>query len=456
MASGGKAPKEQTITQTSIPSWAQPYATQMLGQAQALTDINQNPYQAYNGQRVAGFSGLQNQAFNGLQSMAPSADTANAAGMSQLAGLAALNYGGGNYYNSPTYSGGYQSAQAPSLNNYQMSGPGDVQSSSGALNTYQMSGPGNVRTRDFNQMAADQYMSPYMRNVLDSQKKNAVMDYARALPQLGAAATQVGGLGGTRSALMQSEANRNLQSQLQDIESTGMQSAYNNAQQQFNTDQARRLQAAQGNQQTGYNVGAQNLAAALGVQQLGAGQDLQAQMANQQARYNTNAQNLAAMLGVQQLGAGQDMQAQLANQQAGLTSNQQQNQFGLQNANQAAQYGLQSDQLGLQGILGSLQGFNNAGALGNQAFQQQMGINNAQLAAGQQQQQNQQQNLNALYQQFLDQQNYPYKQLGFMSDLVHGLPSTNTTNAIYGGSGNTLGQAVGLAGGLGSLFAGGG
>jgi hypothetical protein len=28
-----------------------PYATKLLGQAQALTDINQNPYQPYQGQR---------------------------------------------------------------------------------------------------------------------------------------------------------------------------------------------------------------------------------------------------------------------------------------------------------------------------------------------------------------------------------------------------------------------
>ena len=55
------APSNQVITNTSIPAYAQPYVENMLGQTAALTDINQNPYQTYGGQRLASFTPLQNQ-----------------------------------------------------------------------------------------------------------------------------------------------------------------------------------------------------------------------------------------------------------------------------------------------------------------------------------------------------------------------------------------------------------
>ena len=41
-----QAPTQTTNVQTNLPAWAQPYSEQLLGKAQALTDINQNPYQS--------------------------------------------------------------------------------------------------------------------------------------------------------------------------------------------------------------------------------------------------------------------------------------------------------------------------------------------------------------------------------------------------------------------------
>jgi hypothetical protein len=35
------------------------------------------------------------------------------------------------------------------------------------------------------------------------------------------------------------------------------------------------------------------------------------------------------------------------------------------------------------------------------------------------------------YQDFLNQQNYPYKQLGFMSDMLRGLPLSQSSSQIY-------------------------
>lgn len=60
------APADTTQVQTSeLPEWARGYAKDVLAKGQALTDISQNPYQTYGGERVADFSNLQKQAFAG-------------------------------------------------------------------------------------------------------------------------------------------------------------------------------------------------------------------------------------------------------------------------------------------------------------------------------------------------------------------------------------------------------
>jgi hypothetical protein len=106
-------------------------------------------------------------------------------------------------------------------------------------------------TSTFNPQTAQQYMSPYMQQVVDQQKKAATQDYMRGLPQLQAGAFQAGAGRGTRSALMQSEANRNLQNQLGGIQAQGLQNAYQQGQNQFNTEAQRQLL---GSQQL-YNLG---------------------------------------------------------------------------------------------------------------------------------------------------------------------------------------------------------
>ena len=72
------------------------------------------------------------------------------------------------------------------------------------------------------------------------------------------------------------------------------------------------------------------------------------------------------------------------------------------------------------------------GQLGQTQYGQQMGINQLQAQYGGQQQALQQQGLTQAYQDFINQQNYPYKQLGFMSDLIRGLPlGQQSTAAVY-------------------------
>ena len=94
------------------------------------------------------------------------------------------------------------------------------------------------------QMATDpramqSYMSPYMQNVVDTQKQAAIRDYQEnIMPQIQAQATRAGAFGGSRDAVQRAMAQRNLTSQLQGIQATGTQKAFEEAQraQQFGAD----------------------------------------------------------------------------------------------------------------------------------------------------------------------------------------------------------------------------
>ena len=100
-------------------------------------------------------------------------------------------------------------------------------------------------------------------------------------------------------------------------------------------------------------------------------------------------------------------------------------------ANLNAQQGQFGAGLGLQGLQTALTGANALGNLGNTQYQQNMGINQMQNQYGLQQQQQQQNILNNQYQDFLNFQNTPYKQMGFMSDILRGLPLTQQAATMY-------------------------
>jgi len=105
--------------------------------------------------------------------------------------------------------------------------------------------------------------------------------------------------------------------------------------------------------------------------------------------------------------------------------------------------------LGMQGFQTALQGAGQMGALGQQQFGQEMDINRLQQQVGAQQQALRQQGLTQAYQDFLNEQNYPYKQLGFMSDMIRGLPlGQQSTRQLYEPPGSMLGQLGGIGTGL--------
>lgn len=445
------SPVAQTDQQQGIATYAQPYVNTMLGATmQNIFDIDPsgnvtgmkgyNPYSMNAADYVAGFSPLQQQVQNQAAGMQIPSQIQGATDAAQRA----IQQAQGASY-SPVQSA-YDKVNAPNLQQYQM-GPAQ-QVSAPSLQQYQMGPAERVTTDSFRQPgASESFMSPYMQNVVDIQKREAQRASNIAGQQQQAEAVGRGAFGGSRDAIMRAERARNLATQLGDIQATGSQAAFQNAQQQFNAEQNARLQAQLANQQAGISTGLQNLNALLGVQQLGAGQNLQAQLANQQAGLTTGQQNLAAQLGIQQLGSGQNLQAQLANQQAQQQANQlaaQQQQFG-------ANYGLSNlqQQLAGAGLLGNL---------GTSQLAAQQGIMGLQNQLGQQQQQQQQNIINQAIQNYQTAQQYPMQQLGQMKSMLQGLPISTSSSQQYQAAPSMTSQLAGLgiAGlGLGNLMGGG-
>ena len=62
--------------------------------------------------------------------------------------------------------------------------------------------------------------------------------------------------------------------------------------------------------------------------------------------------------------------------------------------------------------------------------------------------------LNLQYQDFVNQQQFPYKQAEFAMGILRGLPATGQTSTMYQQPGSLFGQVVGAAAGVGGLFGG--
>jgi hypothetical protein len=262
----------------------------MLGKSEALTDINQNPYQSYGGQRIAGFNPTQERAFENVQNMQTASQLGQGTALAGAAGLGSLG-AGARYQNMAT---------------------------------------------DPNATAA--YMSPYMQNVVDVQKDQALRDAQIRNIGSNLGSARQGTYGGARQLLGEQERNRNLQQGLANIQATGSQNAF---------------QAAQQAQQFGTTAGLQ--------------------------------------------GYGQ--------------------------AGQAAA---------------------TLGNLGQTQFGQQQAINQAQQQVGAIQQAQAQQGLDLGYQDFLKQRNYPYQQLAFQSDMLRGIPLSQSAQQIYTAPPSTASQLGGL------------
>lgn len=249
---GSSAPSQTTSTQVSdLPDWAKPYAQQTLAGAQSLVfqkDASGNitglqPYQQYQGERTAQFTPLQQQSFQGAGSLTPSAAGDMGAGLAGVASMKALGTG---------------------------------------YNPYQ--------TGQFTGGAAAQYMSPYLEQAMAPQIREATRQADIQRNTDNARAVGMGAFGGSRQAIVDAERERNLGTQIGDIRAQGYQNAFNNAQQQFNTEQQLREQS----RQYGAGLGLQGLQTALqGAGQLG-------QLGAQQFGQQKDVLNLQNQFGTQQ------------------------------------------------------------------------------------------------------------------------------------------------------------
>lgn len=339
-----------------------------------------NPYLGAG--RVAGLTPEQQAVGTALQNMQVPGQYGMATNFANLGGQGLASLAGGTSYNP---------IQNQALNTYQMAPAAMV--SAPQLTQYQMQAP-----EQFNSQAAQQYMSPYAQNVTDVAKRYAIQDAQKAQLANNLAAGKRGSLGSSSNILATAERERALGQQLGDIQTRGLESAYQNAAQMFDRDRAAGMTTQQA-----------NLQALLNTQQLGSGQNIQAQQLNQAALQEANRQNLASAMGTQELGFKYGYEAQRANQQADLQAQQQRM--------QAAQ--------GLGSLASGL------GQLGQSQFTTEMDLQKARAGYGDLLRNYNQSVIDAQYQDAQRQANWQRSNIADMANLLRGVPlSDSMQNSI--------------------------
>lgn len=224
---GSSRPSETKSVTTNIPEYAQPYYEELMKQAGKQTYTTDSAgrvtgvqeFTPYEGTRVAGFTDQQQAVQDqvaGLQT--PSQFATSQAGLQQGTNLGL---------------GAAQTGITSALN----------------YNPNALANLGVTTPQTFGNQQATQYMSPYQQNVTDVQLDEArrqanIRRNEQALGSIGR-----GTFGGGRQALMASEADRNLATQLGQIQATGSQAAFENAQKQFGADRTAQMAAEQQNLQ---------------------------------------------------------------------------------------------------------------------------------------------------------------------------------------------------------------
>lgn len=184
---GAPPPQNQTVTQTNLPEYARPYFENIMERAQAES---YRPYTPYGAERIAGFTPGQVAAQQETFGMQTPGQFGVGTGLTGAGGLGAL--ASGQQYMGMATSPGAQQA----------------------------------------------FMSPYMQNVVDVQRQEAIRSAQMGNLAQNLGAARLGTYGGARQTLAQTERERNLQSQLAQIQAAGTQKAFEAAQQaqQFGAD----------------------------------------------------------------------------------------------------------------------------------------------------------------------------------------------------------------------------
>jgi hypothetical protein len=324
---GSPGPQNNTTVTSNIPEYAQPYVTNMLEATQRqIFKGNKTPEGGFNitgfegytpystdvNNYYAGFSPLQKQAQMDAGAMQQPGQFALGSGLTGAAGLRSLQ-SGNQYAQNVTNKQRVDASGKPMFDQYN-------NPMFDASNTTQS------------------FMSPYQQAVTNAAKSSAMREAQMAQQAQNLGAARTGTYGGARQLLANTERERNLLTNLTNIETQGNQAAYDRAIQ---------------SQQYGAGLGMQGLSQAMGA---------------------------GAQLG--QLGG----------------------------AEQAADI----------------------------ARQNQMG------QMGQQQQALEQNKINQAIQDYATQQQYPQMQLGFMSNMLRGLPMQSQTTQGYQAQPSVLSQVGGL------------
>ena len=412
---GGGGSKQQDIAPT-----LQPYVRDVLGRAKGMVDT---PYQAYPGERIVGFTPQELAAQQGIQQMAGQYGlAATAPGLTSSAAYyspaysylgqtgQALGQQAGALAEAPRLFGTQEALYGEALRpisgiQQQLTGAGRLLGESGLRQRAAARDIGRDEVGRFALTGEDiqQYMDPYQQAVVDIEKEQARQDALQTAQAIAAKSAGIGAFGGSRQAILESQAASDLAKRLSDIQTRGSQAAYQQA-----------LQTAAQQQQIGLTQAERQRAR---EQQLGAG--------------------LVGLAGArQQLGVGGygSMAEQLRQAGAGFGS------LGGQYGSLAGQYG----QLG--GGLGALSG--QYGSLGQQALGQGYrelgylsGVGEAQRGLGQER-------ADVAYQDFREAREFPTQQLERYAGMAFGVPSgyLSRPQAMPSGFQQAVGGATTLAG----------
>lgn len=365
----------------------QPYYADLLGRAQ--TDSNR-PYQTYGNQRLADFSPDTMNAFQMMRDTA-----AGGTGLSDVINDASM-------FSDYT-------ANTSGLT------PGNVGTSTYGglgLTPVQQVGTGTFDARGIPDMDVSAYMNPYIDSVLNNTQQRATRRFDEQQQGRDSAAIAAGAYGGSRRFVQDSLAQRDLNEQLDTINTEGLNAAFDRATELFNTDEARRLAAYEGDAGRRLNADLDN-----------AGRGLTAAMADRD----------------------RDLQAyegDAARRLAADTGNAERSQQGAMAAEEARRL---ARQLGLEGLQtrGDLARLDQ-----DMAFRNIEGLS----GVGSRIQGREQAGLDMAYADFMRQLNWPTDQLARYASILSGTPvapSTSTTQT--GPTPDFFSQLLGLGLGIGGI-----
>jgi hypothetical protein len=308
---GSPGPTQSTTVTSNVPEYARPFVERMLGAAEATAfkrgpgtpAIQKQIGTDESGQPIYETTPGTAGEITGFKPYVPYGATVDAQGNITNTAQEQANAAVAGF--SPMQEEAFK--QVAALKIPEQYGQGSQFVTSGGIGSLDLSGRAAGVGQDYYRMATDPgaqaaFMSPYMQNVVDRQKLEANRDFTKQLSAQRAQSAGAGAFGGSRSAIAQSEAQRNLNQQLQNIQATGTQRAFEQGQQaqQFGANLG--LQGLQtGLQGFGQTIGAGKTLADIGGAQFGAQKDiigLQSQAGSQQqqleqARINQSIQNYA-------------------------------------------------------------------------------------------------------------------------------------------------------------------